>query len=61
VTNSDSTNHSMTANDGSFDTGVFSSGSKTIQLPKAGTFMFHCRIHSFMTGTVTSPPDPVWA
>ncbi len=51
VTNDDNTNHTMTADDGSFDTGVFSSGSKTITLTKAGTFVFHCKIHNFMTGS----------
>ena len=53
VTNQDSTDHSLTAVDGSFDTGVFSSGSKTITLSKVGTFAIHCRIHNFMTGTIT--------
>ena len=53
VSNQDNTDHSLTANDGSFDTGVFATGSKTIKLTKAGTFSFHCQIHSFMTGTIT--------
>jgi plastocyanin len=52
VTNKDGTDHSLTANDGSFDTGVFSSGSKTITLTKAGTVSIHCRIHNFMTGSI---------
>jgi plastocyanin len=52
VTNDDSTDHSLTANDASFDTTVFSSGSKTITLSKAGTFSIHCRIHNFMTGSI---------
>ncbi|MDQ6614188.1 MAG: cupredoxin domain-containing protein [Actinomycetota bacterium] len=52
VTNVDGTNHSLTAIDGSFDTGVFSSGSKTIKLTKAGTFAIHCMIHNFMMGSV---------
>ncbi len=52
VSNKDGTDHSLTANDGSFDTGVFSSGSKTITLSKAGSFSIHCRIHNFMTGTI---------
>ncbi len=52
VTNDDSTNHSLTATDGSFDTGVYSSGSKTITIAKAGTYSIHCRIHNFMTGTI---------
>jgi plastocyanin len=53
VTNQDGTDHSLTATDGSFDTGVFSSGSKTFTVSKAGTFAFHCKIHNFMTGTLT--------
>jgi plastocyanin len=56
VTNDDSTDHSFTAVDGSFDTGVFSSGSKTITVTKAGTFAVHCRIHNFMTGSVVVSP-----
>ncbi|MGH9124640.1 MAG: cupredoxin domain-containing protein [Acidimicrobiales bacterium] len=52
VTNVDNTDHSLTANDGAFDTGVFSSGSKTITITKAGTYSIHCRIHSFMQGTI---------
>jgi len=54
VTNLDNTDHSLTANDGAFDTGVFSSGSKTITITKAGTYSIHCRIHSFMTGTIVA-------
>jgi plastocyanin len=56
VTNDDGTGHSLTADDGSFDTGVFSSGSKTIQLTRAGTFKFHCQVHNFMTGTINVTP-----
>ena len=52
VTNLDGTDHSLTANDGAFDTGVFSSGSKTIVITKPGTYTIHCRIHNFMTGTI---------
>ena len=53
VTNQDGTDHSLTATDGSFNTGVFSTGSKTITLTKPGTFTYHCMIHNFMTGTIT--------
>jgi plastocyanin len=56
VTNDDGTNHSLTADDGTFDTGVFSTGSKTIQLTRAGTFKFHCQVHNFMTGTINVTP-----
>jgi len=56
VTNDDNTDHSLTAIDGSFDTGVFSGGTKTITLTKAGTFAIHCKIHNFMTGTIVVSP-----
>jgi plastocyanin len=52
VTNGDGTDHSLTADDGSFDTGVFSGGTKTITLSKAGSFSYHCKIHNFMTGVI---------
>jgi len=46
--------HSLTADDGSFDTGIFmkSSGPKTITLSKTGSFKYHCQVHSFMKGTI---------
>lgn len=52
VTNLDDTDHSLTANNGSFNTGVFSSGTKTLTFNTPGTFQFHCMIHNFMTGTI---------
>jgi plastocyanin len=52
VTNTDGTNHSLTADNGAFTTGVFSSGSKTLIINKPGTYTFHCQIHNFMTGTI---------
>jgi plastocyanin len=52
VTNKDGINHTFTADDNSFDTGAFSSGSKTVKLGKAGTVPYHCNIHSFMHGTI---------
>ena len=50
VTNTDGFDHTFTADDGSFDTGAFSSGSKMVKLAKAGTIPYHCKIHSFMHG-----------
>ena len=46
--------HSVTADDGSFDTGIFmkSNGPKVITLSKTGTFTYHCQVHSFMKGTI---------
>jgi plastocyanin len=48
--------HSVTADDGSFDTGIFmkSNGPKTITVSKAGTIHYHCQVHSFMKGTITA-------
>src|SRR5437868_15381479 len=43
-TNNDNTDHQPKANDASFDTGAFSSGSKTITLKTAGTVAYHCEI-----------------
>ncbi len=48
VANSDGTDHSLTAVDGTFDTGRFSSGTKTFKVDKAGRFEFKCEVHSFM-------------
>ncbi len=52
VTNADGTDHSLTADDGSFDSGVFSGGTKTFTVSKAGSIKYHCRIHNFMTGVI---------
>ena len=50
----DNVPHSMTADDGSFDTGIFtkSAGPKTITLSSSGTFRYHCQVHTFMKGTL---------
>jgi plastocyanin len=53
VTNRDSTAHTMTADNGSFDTGdIDPSSSATITLSKPGTIKYHCSIHPFMHGTL---------
>ena len=48
--------HSVTADDGSFDTGIFtkSDGPKTITVSKGGTIHYHCQVHSFMKGTINA-------
>jgi plastocyanin len=54
--NQDSTAHTLTADDGSFDTGAVpgSSQSDPIAAPlDAGEYPFHCEIHPVMTGTLT--------
>lgn len=54
VANHDTTAHTATADNGqSFDTGDIDPGSSaTLALSKAGTYRYHCSIHSFMHGTV---------
>ena len=52
-TNQDSIQHSATADDNSWDTGLLSQGkSGTVTFNKAGTFSYHCSIHPNMHGTV---------
>lgn len=54
VVNRDSVEHSLTADDGSFDTGLLKQGeSKTVTVTKAGANPFHCDPHQYMTGTLT--------
>jgi plastocyanin len=53
--NKDDAPHTMTADDGAFDTGdVEGGGSEAITAPsQPGEYAFHCEIHSSMTGTLT--------
>jgi plastocyanin len=45
--------HSATAGDGSFDSGVLSPGATfTRTFDEAGTFAYGCVIHPTMTGTI---------
>jgi plastocyanin len=55
VDNKDSTTHTVSADDGEFDTGNVSGGSTaTFTAPsEAGSYQFHCNIHSNMMGTLT--------
>jgi plastocyanin len=53
-TNNDSTQHTVTADDGSFDSGILQQGGTFSQtFATAGTFAYHCTIHDSMTGTIT--------
>jgi len=47
-------NHTVTADNGSFDTGVINKagGTASLTFNTAGTFTYHCKIHSTMHGTV---------
>jgi plastocyanin len=52
-TNDGPTDHTATANDGSFDTGTLKKGqSASHTFTKAGTFAYICAIHPFMKGTI---------
>lgn len=53
ITNDDTTAHTATANDGSFDTGVIQPGqSATITVTQTGDIPFHCTIHPNMIGVI---------
>jgi plastocyanin len=53
-TNNDSAPHTATLNDGSCSTGTISPGtSDGLMFSVAGTYPFHCRIHTNMKGTIT--------
>ena len=51
ITNDDSANHTVTADDGAFD--LEAPAGETVELVAAGpgTYSYHCSIHSSMTGT----------
>ena len=52
-TNDDSTEHTVTADDGSFDSGPLSPGDTFDNtFDKQGDFGYHCSIHPFMTGVI---------
>ena len=52
VQNKDGTEHTFTANNGTFDVDVPAGKTVTVDGQKAGSYAFHCKIHSFMTGTL---------
>jgi plastocyanin len=53
-TNNDSSHHTVTATDHSFDSGDMAAGAKfTYVFKTAGTFNYICNYHSWMKGTVT--------
>jgi plastocyanin len=50
----DSPDHTVTADDDSFDSGTLSNGDTFEEtFDEAGEFAYHCEIHSSMTGTIT--------
>jgi plastocyanin len=55
-TNSDDRPHTVTANDGSFDSGIMNAGARYARrFATAGTYRYFCAVHPEMTGTVTVP------
>lgn len=53
VRNSDSTDHTVTADGGAFDTGRIRGGATaTFTVTKPGTYPYHCDIHQFMKGVL---------
>lgn len=56
-TNTGSATHTVTADDGSFDSGHLSGGSNfSHTFSTAGTFTYHCAIHSSMKATIVVTP-----
>ena len=56
--NADIEKHTVTADDGSFDSGDVLAGAKYEHaFAAAGTFKYHCIIHESMHGTVTVTPS----
>jgi plastocyanin len=54
--NDDDRAHTVTASDGSFDSGLLSPGGRWAhRFASAGTFRYVCQVHPEMTGTVTVP------
>ena len=52
-TNNDTTAHTVTADNGSFDSGNIAVGAKYSKVfSSAGTFSYHCTLHPEMRGTV---------
>jgi plastocyanin len=53
VANQDHTAHTLTADDGAFDTSNLDGGAKaTITVTSPGTYAYHCDIHNYMTGKI---------
>jgi plastocyanin len=45
--------HTVTANDGSFDSGEIDSGAKgSVTFSRPGTYQYHCTPHPFMRGVI---------
>jgi len=52
--NKDSARHTVTGDGGEFDTGEFGNDeNRSYTFTKAGSYPYHCGIHTYMKGTVT--------
>ncbi len=52
-TNNDSTTHTVTSDSGAFSSGNLANGKTySYKFTTAGTYAYHCSIHSYMKGTV---------
>lgn len=53
VANNDGTPHTLTADDGAFDTGrLDGDAQRRITIDTPGTYAYHCQIHTSMTGVI---------
>jgi plastocyanin len=52
VQNKDDTEHTFTADNGAFDVDLPAGKTVTVPAQQPGTYKFHCKIHSSMTGTL---------
>jgi plastocyanin len=53
VKNDSSSQHTVTQDGGGFNVTIDAGKTATFTAPAAGTYKFHCNIHSFMHGTLT--------
>src|SRR5260221_6464960 len=51
-TNHDSVTHTVTANQGAFNSPVLPGSSFSLTFTKAGTYAYHCMIHPYMMATI---------
>ncbi len=57
VTNMESVEHTLSADNGSFNTGTLNKGKSThFKLTKPGVYSFHCEFHPFMKGSIKVVP-----
>ena len=53
IVNADTTDHTVTADNGSFDIAAAAGKTTALVIPKTGTYAIHCKIHASMHGTIT--------